>query len=119
MKRERGVLRAQALDAKKRLAGGYWELAKEQRGQGEKLRTVAGETLRRGLVESVCAKSVFDDELYGRVAGLMARGIDNPLTHVIDHNHIKTLSQQERERYIFDLSKRVRECVSLWYNRAC
>ncbi|MCL2846387.1 MAG: hypothetical protein FWE38_01730 [Firmicutes bacterium] len=91
MKRERGSFRTYANAARARLAEGFWQNAKPHEN----------------------FKSHTDDEdgLYYTVLHLLQNGINAPLTHILDRVYMKTLSDSERERYVFSLSGRVAECV--------
>lgn len=94
MKKKRGALRLRAIEAKHRLAKGFWS------GQGG-----------AELVKALTRES--DDELYPRVRSLLDDGVtpSRLLSLIIDREHFDNLDESRRERYVFDLSHRIHECV--------
>ena len=94
MKRQRGVLRTKAITAKQRLASGFWKSTTR-----DQVFTIKHSVTRE------------EDEFYERVKALLSIGVINPLSQLLDRSHIETLCQRERERYIFDLSEKIRECT--------
>ena len=91
MKRERGVLRTQALEAKKRLGGGFY--------------TGAHQTLESGIKQVIQTQNHAPvDELYAHVARLLEAGASNPLAQLLDHEYMAVLDLRDRERYVFEMS---------------
>lgn len=122
MKRQRGAFRSLAHNAKTRLAGNFWsevrdagriEVEKTQAGGGN-----CGEVLQQFLS---CVKSkiirtqtsdVADEQLYIRVRDVLCKTMGgNPLAAVLDRDYMRELGDSERERYVFKLSEKVKQCV--------
>jgi len=99
MKRERGLLRTKANNAKQRLAMGSFDYNEPQHSFNT-------ESIIEESSESVCE---FDNELYTRISFLVASGVVNPLGHVLDKNKMQEMSLTEKERYVFSMSTKVRE----------
>jgi hypothetical protein len=95
MKRTKTELRKAATVAKTRLKNGFW-------GQ------------ENCSVRVKCGTD--DDDFYGQVAACLRAGIANPLVHVLNHEHIATLDEAARQRYVLHTSERVNECINL-FNR--
>ena len=111
MKKERGVLRNRANDAKKRLASGYWQGDKQEVGRFEMGEEQVGSCQIFSMVRE-------EDELYDRVANLLEAGSVNPLSQILDHDYLNGLTERERERHVLTLSQRVRDCAQRWRMRA-
>jgi len=110
-KRERGVLRARAVDAKRRLASGFWMTeSKSDNNISDRGENVA---VRRNVrvLRQVDSCSLDEDGLYDRVCQLLGSGETNPLRVILDHAYIEGLTDAERERHVLTLSRRVRECI--------
>jgi len=90
--RRRGLFRDNCLAAKQRLLSGFWVGSREQSVPVRKLK-----------IEK-------EDEIYSRVVSAIRCG-QSPLSQVLDREHMGTLGSVERERYVFEISKRVQECI--------
>ncbi|MCL2569807.1 MAG: hypothetical protein FWE16_01200 [Firmicutes bacterium] len=99
MKRERGVLRTSANLAKQRLASGFWKT-----GTNEEIMAIKHRLSRE------------DEEFYARVKSLLVVGVINPLSHMIDKEYLSTISNKDKERYIFNLSEKIRDCIKRYNN---
>ena len=55
-------------------------------------------------------KKVEDDALYNKVKRMLIKDIDivNPLSQIIEHDIYDNLSSSQKEKYMFNLSKRYR-----------
>ena len=98
MKRERGALRIKANTAKQRLGSGFWKSTTH-----EQVFSIKNSTTRE------------DEEFYERVKGLLVRGVINPLPQIIDRGYLEVISHKEKERYIFELSEKIRGCVKRYH----
>lgn len=116
-KRERGNFRAVCLDAKTRLGKGFWSTAREDRDAKIKCAEIAGRSggeILNGFIKKFKQYERCSEEelLYKNICGVLeTRPHDNPLSMVLDREYMKTLSSTESERYVLDLSAKVRNCV--------
>jgi len=102
MKRPRGVFRQQAKEARDRLGRGD-ECAKED---VTAVRTMATYFQARPTKE--------EEEFYAKVTTLLIHGVENPLAHILDRAYMDGLNAMERERYVLNLSARVKDCIKRW-----
>jgi len=122
MKRERGVFRNLARGAKERLAGNFWiEVRGVKTAEIEKARLggmACDEALNRiytGVKSKVNRVQESDPEaeqFYARVREILCGNAgQNPLAQVLDREFMRGLGDAERERYVFNLSERVKACI--------
>ena len=121
MKRERGAFRNLARNAKERLAGNFWpEVHGARRAEIEKARfggIASGDALNK-LYTSVKSKVIHvresdptEEIFYAKVREILCREAENPLAEVLDRNLMRELGDAERERYVFNLSEKVKACL--------
>ena len=124
MARQRGSFRVAANSAKERLSEGFWEQEREKlsrvldqahaKGVDE---TTAKEFYRNRLNAHFVQADDSMEQLYERVvAVLRADPSAIPLAQMLDRDHMRTLTERDRDRYVFNLSAKVQECIAR-YNR--
>ena len=101
MKREKTLLRQHAAMAKSRLAGGFWS-QKHEKANLENINNPNGE----------------DELIYKRVANALKDGDTNPLAALLDHDYMAKLNDNERQRYVLNMSGRVNKSIER-YNKVC
>jgi len=122
MRRERGVFRSLARGAKERLAGNFWlEVRGAKLAEIEKARlggSVCDEAINRlytGVKSKVTRVQESDPEseqFYARIREILCVSANqNPLAQVLDRDYMRGLGDAERERYVFNLSAKVKACV--------
>ena len=123
MKRQRGEFRSAAQSARQRLGSGFWlgervkmqhavDIASEKGVESGVVRDFYLEKLKARI-----SSADVPDELYLRVASILKDyPQSNPLSLVLDRVYMTTLSDSDRERYVLNLSRDVKDCVSR-YNR--
>jgi len=119
MARQRGAFRSVALSAKERLSGGFWEGEQVRRAQVlEEAETKgvnqesAKEFYRNRLASQISCVDTEAEQFYQRVVEILRESPNaNPLSTILDREYMRTLSDGERDRYVFTLSKKVQECV--------
>ena len=122
MKRGRGNFRGVCHDAKTRLGKGFWNMAREEREQqiksAESKGKSGGEVLNSFIKKFKQTERCAEEELlYRNICGALERHPhDNPLSVVLDREYMKTLSSTESERYVLDLSAKVRSCIERFHN---
>jgi len=99
MKRKKGQLRAQAGAAKSRLVTGFWALDGENRAA--KVQTY---NIYYGKTDAE------EEQFYVQVAALLGSGED-PLSQLLDREHMGGLDASGRERYVLSVGARVRKCI--------
>jgi len=122
MKRERGVFRSLALGAKERLSGNFWfdvrgaklaEIKKAHQGgrSGSEVLTQFMTQVKSKVIRAQESDTAFE-QLYTKVREFLCSTVDgNPLAAVLDRDHMRQLGDSERERYVFNLSEKVKACV--------
>ena len=127
MKRERGHFRGNCLAAKQRLGGDFWVKAKnglDNSMERAKIRGGnGGEIINRFInqyknsVQRQFESSDEDEMFYRNISDFLRDGRDgNPLSRVLDREYMATLGDAERERYVFNLSAKVQQCIERFHN---
>ena len=122
MKRNRGFFRGNCLAAKERLGGGFWTGAINNRdidisqaahqNNNNKEASCRFINQLKNSVKNIQENNLEDEQLYNRVCiALNTVPNSNPLSNMLDRDHMATLKDTERERYVFTLSEKVRKCV--------
>ena len=101
MKREKTLLRRNAVLAKARLSSGFWD-QRHDRANLENINNLNGE----------------DEQLYRRVAEHLREGDMNPLGALLDHEYMSSLSEADKQRYVLNMSFRVNKSIER-YNKVC
>ena len=122
MKRERGAIRSLAKSAKERLSGNFWhevqgaklaEIKKAQQGgmNGKEVLNQFMTQVNSKVIRARESDSAFE-QLYAKVREVLSNSVGgNPLAVVLDRNYMRELGDSERERYVFNLSAKVKACV--------
>ncbi len=67
--------------------------------------------VKDNVIRTVIIKSD-DEQLYNKVKDVVNLDIVNPMAELIDINYYKTLTNEQKERYFFELSDKFRELKS-------
>ena len=126
MARQRGEFRKAAAEARARLSGGFWEEENAKRDEFLNEAQTKGvcETQARDFYRNQLSVALGgsttgseEEELYAKVVKILRFDPNaNPLSHVLDRDYMRTLDDRDRDRYVFNLSAKVQECV-VRYNR--
>jgi len=122
MKRERGVFRNLARSAKERLSGDFWhevrgaKLAEVQKAQqcGRSGTEVLSQFMTQIKSKVIRAREsdIVEEQLYAKVREVLCNSLSgNPLAAVLDRDYMRELGDSERERYVFQLSEKVKACI--------
>ena len=110
MKKSKTALRVSARAARTRLGNGFWETERDKRG------TLAAANLTSYLSHVRQAVSnerdAAEDHFYEKVRSILCTNpYASPLAQILDRTQMQTLTDAERERYVFETSSRVQKCV--------
>ena len=97
MKRKKSVLRVTAAQAKSRLVTGFWQQRHE-----------------KASLQNIITGNNEDEQFYRRVAGFLRDG-ENPLARVLDSEHMATLDEASRQRYVLNMSMLVQKSVTRYH----
>jgi hypothetical protein len=122
MKRTRGAFRNLARGAKERLSGNFWlevrgaKLAEIEKAlQNGRTCDDVLDRLYSGVKSKVTRVQESDPEaeqFYARVRTILCESAEqNPLPQVLDRDFMRGLGDAERERYVFNLSEKVKACI--------
>ena len=113
MKRKKGSLRLNAAFAKSRLVTGYWNQQHRKTGIDDTSNYEIGREQRRADIYNFYTNIDSEEEiLYRRIAAQILSGeSDNLLGSVLDKEHMATLGETERQRYVFNMSSLVQKSV--------
>lgn len=128
-KKEYSELKKRALLAKQRLRMGYWQSMEEERqktlaqmgetGKNVKLvRELQQEKVRRDEDKILYTDKAAEEELfYGKVCAILERDENtmNPIGQLIDRNEFERLDENNRQRYILQLSQKFRQMRERYY----
>jgi len=114
MKRQRGELRQNAINAKARLANGYWD--EKTRSKQELVRTstdagIALTIFSNKIKSQLQHKDEEFEAFYMAVRPLLCCGVSNLHAEIIDHEYIQELKPHDRERYVFEMTRKLQKCV--------
>ena len=101
MKREKTLLRSNAALAKRRLVSGFWNQKHEKHN-----------------LENINNPDAKEEQFYRSVASILGAGDSNPLATLLDQEHMSTLDDAARQRYVLGMSELVNKSIER-YNRVC
>lgn len=115
--------REMAKVAKQRLGTGFWDVERSDRERAVLAAREQGREkecfdfyVRSLRTQISSAPSAEEQELYAKVCAILARDSHAPvLREMIDWEHMNTLDERQRERYIFGLNSKIQNCVERYW----
>ena len=126
--KERSELKRRALLAKQRMRMGYWQKMQDERNQfmaesTDSARIQILSNLQRS--EHIRATSMAlnrdradkEEVLYKKVCGILSEdeNVTNPIGQLVEHDLYDGMDEQNKQRYILELSQKFRELKDRYY----
>jgi len=114
MKRQRGELRQNAQNAKMRLANGFWNDKEKSKAEILKKATDTSTALHVFSHTIRAQLGTRDEEFeafYAIALPHLIKGTTNLHRVLLNQEHIENLSTENKERYIFSLTRKIQRCV--------
>ena len=119
------TLKDYAKEAKARMKSGFWQEVKEQRQhdvqsaaeQGKNTDVIFKE-YREVLTRKIFENETEEDEiLYRKVCELLSQNkvVTNPIGMLADKQKMSTMSEQAKQHYVFELSKKFKEMKERYF----
>ena len=119
------TLKDYAKEAKARMKSGFWQDVKEQRQRDVQLAAEQGKNTDVVFKEyrEILTRKIFENEteedeiLYQKVCELLSQNkvITNPIGLLADKQKMSEMSEQGKQHYVFELSKKFKEMKERYY----
>lgn len=129
--REKSELKKRALLAKQRMKMGYWQRMHEERRE---LMQQSNDSSRLQLLSSLQRsdyvrttsmalnrdKADKEEQLYRKVCSILAsdENVTNPIGQLVERDLYDTMDEQNKQRYILELSQKFRELKDRYYRES-